>query len=171
VELGSEVRGDIDDARELRDDGALQRFGPGILECVFDQLLAPGHQPLLTLRDLFQTGSFESLDHHAHRAIAELQHPHDRAERADVVELVWQGVHDRAFGWLDPAHRFDDAEQHALLTLDDLVDQLNGFRISERQRQDDVGIDIRSPARIARRSSAAVAWRGAPRGNRVRTSP
>ena len=141
VQLGAEVGRDVDHARELRDDGALQRFGARVLEQVLDEGLAAGHQPLLALRDVVQPGALEPLHHDAHRAVAQLQHPHDRAERADVVELVRQRVHHGALGRLHPAHRPHDTEQQALLALDDLVDQLNGFGIGESQRQDDVGID------------------------------
>ena len=141
VQLGAEVGRDVDHARELRDNGALQRLGARVFEQVLVQRLAAGHQPLLALRDVVQPGALEPLHHDAHRAVAQLQHPHDRAERADVVELVRQRVHHGALGRLDPAHRPHDAEQQALLALDDLVDQLNGFGIGESQRQDDVGID------------------------------
>ena len=141
VQLGAEVGCDVDHARELRDDGALQRFGARVLEQVFTQRLGVRHQPLLALRHVGQPGALQPLHHDAHRAVAELEHPHDGAERADVVELVREGVHHRAFERLHPAHRLHDAEQQALFALDDLVDELNGFGISESQRQDNVGIN------------------------------
>ena len=141
MQLGAEVGRDVDHAGELRDDGPLQRFGARVLEQVLLQRLGFRHQPLLALRDVFEPCALQPLHHDAHRAIAELQHSHDRAERADIVELVRQRVHHRALGRLHPPHRLHDAEQQALFALDDLVDQLNGFGICKSQRQDYVGID------------------------------
>ncbi len=140
VQLGAEIGSDVDDARELRDDRALQRFGAGVLEQVFGERLHVRHEPLLALRHVAQPRALQPLDHHPHRAVAEFEHPDDRAEGADVVELVREGVHHRALGRLHPAHRLHDAEQQALFALDDLVDQLNGFGICKGQRDDDVGI-------------------------------
>ena len=141
MQLGAEVGRDVDHARELRDDGPLQRLRARVLQQVLLQRLGFRHQPLLALRDVLEPRAFQSLHHDPHRAVAQLEHPHDGPERPDVVELVRERVHHRALGRLHPAHRFHDAEQEALFALDDLVDQLNGFGICEGQRQDYVGID------------------------------
>ena len=50
-------------------------------------------------------------------------------------------IHHGALGRLHPPHRLHHPEQQALLALDDFVDELNGFRIGQGQRQNDVGID------------------------------
>ena len=122
VQLGAEVRRDVDDAGELRDDRALQCFGARVLEQVLGERLARRHQPLVALSDVVETRASQALHHHADRAVAQLQHPDDGAERADVVELVRQRRHHRTFGRLHAAGRFHHAEQQALLALDDLVD-------------------------------------------------
>ena len=125
----------------MRNDGPLQRLRARVLEQVLLQRLGFRHQPLLALRNVLEARALQSLYHDAHRAVAELEHPDDGAERPDVVDLVGQRVHHRALGRLHPAHRLHDAEQEALLALDDLVDQLDGFGICEGQRQHNVGID------------------------------
>ena len=125
----------------MGDDRALQRLGAGVLEQVLDDRLAVRHQPFLALRDFRESRPPQSLHHHAHRAVAQFEHANDRAERPDVVELVRERVHHGAFRRLHAAHRFDHAEQHALLALDHFIDELNGFGIGEGQREDDVGID------------------------------
>jgi len=103
--------------------------------------LVIGHQVALALRDALEAGTLEPLHHHAHRAIAQLQHAHDGAEGADVVQLVGQGRHYRALGGLEAAGGLHDGEQQTLIALDDLVDELDGPGVGEGQRQHDVGID------------------------------
>ena len=141
MQLGAEIGRNVDHARELRDDGALQRFGARVLEQVLDEGLAVRHQPFFALGDFGEPRPPQPLHHDAHRAVAELEHANDRAERADVVELMRERVHHRALGRLHAAHRFHHTEQHALLTLDHFIDELDGFGIGKGQRQDDMGID------------------------------
>jgi len=66
VQLGAEVGRDVDHARELRDDGPLQRLRARVLQQILLQRLGLGHEPLLALRDVLEPRAFQSLHHDPH---------------------------------------------------------------------------------------------------------
>ena len=147
VQLLAQVGRDVDDAGELGMHGALQRLGARILRLDAGERLIGRDQPVLGGRDLLEAGALQALHHDAHRTVAQLEHAHDRAERADLVQLVRTGMHDGPLGGLGPAERFHDPQQQPFVTLHHLVDELYGVRVGERHRQHDVRIDDQPPQR------------------------
>ena len=143
VQLGAEVGRDVDDARELRDDGALQRFGARVLERVFLQRFGFRHQPLFALRNVLEARALQPLHHHAHRAVVELQHPHNRAEGADVVQLMRERVHHGALGRLHPPHRLHHSDQRQHDGAELVDGKIPGKRLvaHDREAHDVAGVD------------------------------
>jgi len=134
VQFFAEVGGDVDHAGELGVHGALQRLGARVLEQRLGKHFVARDEPVLAGSELEQPGALQPLHHDTGGAVAELQHADQDPERAHLVQLVAARAHHGALGRLRAALRLHDAEQQTLVPLHDLVDELHGLRIAERER-------------------------------------
>ena len=141
VQLLGQVGRQVDDATELRHHVALQRLDARILDARRDERLVGGAQIRAVVLRLPQPHALDALDHHAHRAVHQLHHPHDQPERPDLVEILEAGMHHRPFLRILVVGVPHHPQQQPLLSLHHVVDQLQGARVADGERQHDVGID------------------------------